>query len=218
MPITFQKECTIRVNPDCLMWYYACMKQDKSHLILNRYAVGILATLIIVAASVAIATRHNHTNAAPIPKSSLSGPVQSQFSFSANSAPNWRKGPSNKTSLALFYNPYDCFTSVEYKSGTVNIAAELRKSQVDLDGSGYTSTPGTILPVTLRTDTGRQQYKLQQYIVTGTGSLGKPYGGHEFGYLQLSGGYVKIEGYCDTVTHLSATIPALEAIKFNKTE
>jgi hypothetical protein len=40
-------------------------------------------------------------------------------------------------------------------------------------------------------------------------------GGLELGYLQLSGGYVQIEGHCDTPDELAATIPALQSVKFD---
>lgn len=98
------------------------------------------------------------------------------------------------------------------------MTAELQKSEDGLVSAGYTTTPGSILAVTLQTGTGEQQYQLHQYSVTGTGSAGKPYGGHEFGYLQLPKGYIKVQGWCDTTEHLAATIPALQAVKFDESK
>lgn len=72
--------------------------------------------------------------------------------------------------------------------------------------------------MTIQTNSGSKQYQLQQSSVTGPVGTGQVLGGQEFGYLQLSSGYLYIEGYCNTSAKLAATIPALLAITFNSAE
>jgi hypothetical protein len=40
----------------------------------------------------------------------------------------------------------------------------------------------------------------------------------ELAYVQLSGGYVKVEGHCNTPDQLSATVPALQSVKYDNAE
>jgi hypothetical protein len=190
------------------------MKQKHNHFSLKRYTVGTLAILIVaVAACSAVVIEHNPTEAAPSVKSAAAA-VKSRFSFTGTSG--WWQGATNKTSMALFHNAEDCFTSVEYKKGTVDAPAELQKTQTLLTGEGYMVTPGSIQTLALQTSAGsKQQYQLHQYTVTGTGGAGRVEGGQEYGYLQLPNGYVKIEGNCDISEELAATIPALQAVKFD---
>ena len=118
--------------------------------------------------------------------------------------------------MALFHSIRDsCFTSVEHKSGTVDAAAELQKTQASLTSEGYTVTPGSAQTLTMQTNTGLQQYELQQSSITTPTGANKILGGQEFGYLQLSNGYLKIMGNCETADELPSTIPALRAIKFD---
>jgi hypothetical protein len=187
------------------------MEQKHNHFKFNRYVIGTLSLLVIAAAAFLL-LRQNQTEATPSTKPAAKT-ATSQFSFSG--APGWRKGPSNKTSMALFHGPHDCFTSVEHKTGSIDVAAELQKNQDSLTSGGYTAAPGAIQSVTLQTSTGPEQYTLRQYSVTGAGSAGTVKGGQEYGYVQLPDSYVEIKGYCDTADQLSATIPALQAIKFD---
>ena len=191
------------------------MKQKHNHFTLSRYAVSTLAILIVaVVAGSVVVIEHNPTEAAPSVKPAAAA-VKSQFSFT--STPGWWQGATNKTSMALFHNAEDCFASVEYETGTVNTAVELQKTQALLTNNGYTVTPGSTQTLALRTNAGdkqRYQYQLHQYTVTGTGSAGRVEGGQEYGYLQLSNGYVKIEGNCNNFEELAATIPALQAVMF----
>lgn len=186
------------------------MSQNHKRFVLNRYTIGTLA-LLILAASTTLIIKHAHTDAAPAIKPGVGAAVPSQFSFSG--VMGWWQGATNQTSMALFHNGDSCFTSVQHYSGTVNANAELQKLQATQSGGG-TSTPGAIVPVTLQTKSGTQQYELHQY------NLAPPDNtpllrGLELGYLQLPGSYIKIEGHCDTTDELPATIPALQAIKFN---
>ena len=118
--------------------------------------------------------------------------------------------------MALFHR-YDCFTSVEHKSGKVDAAAELKKNQASLTASGYSVTPGNTQALTLLTNTGPKQYVLHQSSVKTPAGLTKVKGGQEFGYVQLADSYIKVMGYCDSGSQLRLTIPALQAIHFNPT-
>ncbi len=121
--------------------------------------------------------------------------------------------------MALFHTIRDsCFTSVQHKTGTVDAAAELQKTAASLTSQGYTVTPGSTQTLTIQTNTGPRQYELQQSSVMTPAGANKLLGGQEFGYLQLSNGYLKIMGYCETADELPATIPALQAIKFDTTK
>lgn len=191
------------------------MKHNRfSH---RHYITTSLVLMAIVGTSVAVTLQHNHTDAAPTPKKAASTVHPSQFSFNATAASDWTKGPSNRTSMALFYKPADCFTSVEYKPGTVDIPAELAKKQNMMNGDGYTSTPGAIVSATLQTGSGPQTYQLHQFAVSG-GGTDKLYPADEFGYLPLAHGYIKVEAYCTTAQNLAATIPALQAITFSQSD
>jgi hypothetical protein len=189
------------------------MQQNHNRIKLNRYTTGILV-LLIVAAVAFILLRQNNTEAST-PTKPAATTAKSQFSFTG--APGWRKGPSNKTSMAVFNADHTCFISAEYKTGSVDAAAEVEKIKDKLADSGYTVTPGATQTIALQSNSGQHQYELYQYSVTGSGGAGTVKGGQEFGYSQLSSGYVKAEGYCDTAEQLPTTTPALNAIKFDST-
>lgn len=190
------------------------MKQKHNRFSLNRYMAGIFVLLVVAIASAVVVVRHNRTEAAPPVKPPVGAAVPSMFSFTG--ATGWWQGATNKMSMALFYNSSDCFTSVQYKTGTVDVAAELQKGQASQATSSGTSTQSAVLTATLQTNSGPQQYKLHQYSLSYTGSGQKPMEGLELGYIQFPDGYVKVEGHCDTVDELPATIPALQAIKYSK--
>jgi hypothetical protein len=172
--------------------------------------------IVLVGAAVGVVLYHGHADKPAA--ASKAAAAQPPFSFVTAQALDWRKGPSNQTSLAVFHNGTDgCFASMEYRPGAINTDAALQATQASLASSGYTSKPGAVLNLTLQTDTGQQQYQLHQYAVSGTGSSGQTMGGQEFGYLQLSSGYLKIESYCNTPEQLSTTMPALQAMSFDAT-
>ena len=185
-------------------------RYSKSKLLL----ICVIAGLIVIAgAGCAFVLRSNSKASADSATIPVAKPL---FSFNTTAAIDWRKGPSNGTSMALFYKPNDCFVSAEYKTGTVDIAAVLQENQKDLESGGYTSTQSAIIPVTLETNAKAQQYNLHQYSVITPAGTNEAYAAHEFGYIQLSSGYIKIEGYCTDTDNLAATIPALQAIKFDE--
>jgi hypothetical protein len=189
------------------------MKRNASNHLVNRYIAVSLAIAILGGATYfAFTNQQSIPDVAASPNANSHRTEESRFSFAG--APEWRKGPSNKTSMALFHG-HDCFVSAEYKPGTVEVSAELEKIKTSLTDMGYTVTTGVTLTNTLQTDQGSKEYELHQYSVTGAGSAGQVKGGQEYGYLQLSDGYVQIEGHCDSADQLPSTIPALLAIKFN---
>lgn len=188
------------------------MKQKHIRIRLNRYAAGTGILIVIATVSAIIGIQHKRTNIVPSAKPAAAE-VKSLFSFAG--LPGWRKGPTNKTSMALFYNSSGCFVTVEHKQGTVDVAAELKKSRDSLANDGYTVTPIGSQTLTIQTAVGDQQYALHQSSVTTPAGEIKLMGGQEFGYAQLPNGYLEIEGYCDTASDLSVTIPALQAINFD---
>ncbi len=108
-----------------------------------------------------------------------------------------------------------CFASAEYHAGTVNVAVELQKNQTTLSSTGHTVSLAGTQNLALQTGAGPIQYQLQQYNLGGSDNAGRIMEGQEFGYAQLSGGYVKLMAYCNTADELTATIPALQAFKFD---
>lgn len=192
------------------------MKQKRHHKLFNRYTMGALVLLVVAAASVVVVTNRNRTDATPSVKPGVGAAIPSQFSFSGTT--DWWQGATNKTSMALFHSLHDsCFVSVQHKTGSIDAdKAKLQKSDADLTSSGHTITPGATLAATLQTNTGQQSYQLQQSSVTSPTGASKVLGGQEFGYLPLSNGdYLYVEGYCDTPAELAATLPALQAVKFD---
>jgi len=192
------------------------MQQKLNRIRLNRYIAGAaVIVIVVVAASAVVLLQYNRTDAAPAVKPATGASVPSQFSFTNTTG--WFQGATNATSMAVFQTTHDCFTSVEHDQGTVNVAASLQQEQTILTNGGYTVTPGNSQTLSLQTSTGPQQYELHQYSVATPAGASMVEGGEEFGYLQLSSGYLKIEGYCNTSSELAATIPALQAIKFDET-
>lgn len=137
--------------------------------------------------------------------------------FSFNGTTGWWQGATNETSMALFDSDkqHACFTSVEYKPGTVNAAADLQVMQASLAKDGYTVTLGATQSLTMQTNTGSQRYELHQSSVTPPPGGAPVKGGQELGYVQLSNGYIKVMGYCDAPEQLPGTLPVLRAIKFD---
>lgn len=186
------------------------MKQKHFKLKLNRYTICVSILLVVASAFVVYKIMHNRAETAAA-KPPVGAAVKSMFSFTG--ATGWWQGATNETSMAVFHK-YDCFTSVEYKTGTVDIDAELEKVQNSVASGDYTVIPGSTQTLMLQTKLGPQKYELHQSSVVIPQGAMPVKAGQEFGYLQLSDGYIKIMGYCDTPDQLPATIPALQAIKF----
>lgn len=189
------------------------MKSTKPrHVFLNKFVVSGGILVIVTALTVGGLTFwHSKADAAQPTKNT---PVVSDFAFTG--APDWTKGPSNATSMALFHSGTDgCFVSAEYKTGTVDVASALQKDAVAPDG--YTSVSLPTQTVTIKTDEGTKSYQLYAYDETSTsGVSGQLMQGLELGYLQLTGGYIKFDGHCNTADELGSTPAAFEAYVFAK--
>ena len=160
--------------------------------------------------------RNTSTHAVAEAKKSAS---VSQPKFSFTGAAGWRKGPSNDVSMALFGNERAdrtsaCFTSIEYKSGTVNVQSELQE-MVDGFKSQGTMLERAPVPSILHSAKGDKQYDLHQFNAVSANKEVRVMGGVEVGYVQLDTGYVKISGNCETFDELPSTIPALQGYKLN---
>jgi hypothetical protein len=176
----------------------------------------IVALMVVIGIGGAVFTRVNTPAVAEV--KAYAPEAKSKFSFTGST--DWRKGPSNDTSMALFGKTRTdgtsaCFTSIEYKTGTIDVQAELQKVISDFNKSGGTMTEMATVPAVLRTTNGDEQYNLHQFNAVSASKDNKVMSGVEVGYVQLDGGYVKVSGNCETFDELPSTIPALQAYKFN---
>lgn len=184
---------------------------------INRYSVSVLIVIFIaVAATIYFLVPNGEADASQSPATTSQLPQKTPGNprFSFMGASGWRQGPTDKVSMALF-NDGDCFTTVETKTGSVNIDHQLKKSQATLAKMGYGSTPIGVLNMKLQTNAGSHTYQLHQYKASGAPGDRAIKGGQELGYLNLKNSYIKVTANCDSTDELPATIPALQAIKFN---
>jgi hypothetical protein len=171
-----------------------------------------LVFALLVVLSGAYFIKQNKAEAKTPARTVATESIPSQFSFSG--ASGWHKGPTNETSMALFKDDRECFTSIEHKPGIVDVDADIQKQQSMVAGGGNTMAAGATPAVTVQTDTGSQQYQLHEFTLS-SGDAGHPLmGGLGLGYVQLSGGYLYIQSHCNRSDELPATIPALQAYHF----
>ncbi|HEU0266735.1 MAG TPA: hypothetical protein VFQ70_03850 [Candidatus Saccharimonadaceae bacterium] len=182
--------------------------KSKRLVLITTVAIAI----IVVSIGITL-VRHSTSHASTGTRDQIATP-RTDFFFTKT--PGWWQGATNATSLAAFSNDHTCFASMEYKTGTIDVATTLRKDQVELAGNGYTVTPTATQELSLKDNGDRVHYTLYQYSVTGAGNAGQLKGGQEFGYAQLPSGYVNVQAYCDTPAQLPSTIPALQAYSFTK--
>ncbi len=171
-----------------------------------------IVIVLLVVVSGLFFVKHGASASAPQKKATVKA-AQSQFSF--NGTTGWHKGPTNETSMALFRNDGECFTSIEQKSGTINIAAKIQKQQSMMTSSGNTMTAGATPETFIQIPTGPQKYELHEFSLTSGDKSHPLMGGLGLGYVQLADGYLKIQSHCNTVDELSTTIPALQAYTFH---
>lgn len=184
------------------------MKQRR-HIALS-YGLGALAILIVIAVlAIAVAFQINKSPATTKPTGSL---------LSFDTTPLWVQGPTGKKSMTLFHDSHACFILVNYKTGHVDAAAQIRETQKGWQDDKYSVTPRSPKTLDIQTGTGKRDYKLYQFVVAAPPASDKMKvaSGQEFGFVQLKKGHLRIEGYCDTADQLSVTIPALQAIEFNE--
>lgn len=193
------------------------MKQKQN---INRYVFGIVALAILAGIVVTVSIiRTNTTKAVPSSKPHVAKAV-SQFSFVATQG--WWQGATNTTSMAVFSDTGNCFVSAEHKTGSIGTQrVKQQKIDASLASAGHVITPLPTQTLSITTNTGVRQYRLEQASVANpvgaTSQNGsKVEGGQEFGYVPLSDNdYLVIKGYCDTSDQLASTLPALRAIRFD---
>jgi hypothetical protein len=197
--------------------------KQKKHPKQKSILITMLSILVIVASFGVLLVLH-HNSPVIADKKVAAIPTQSMFSFAG--ATDWRMGPRNGTSMALFgkrdadgMSP--CFTSVLYTPGSIDIATKLEQTESLAMGTGDGSTTTTPLgtqTLTMQTTEGKRQYSLDQFKVASPPGQDHLMEGQEFGYLQLTNGYIKITGNCETADGLTTTIPALQAITFDSAQ
>jgi hypothetical protein len=189
-------------------------KHKKIALLITVLVVAILAsagwfelrpkTPVVDAAT---ASEAHDPNAAPM--------------FAFTGATDWTTGPHDATSMGLFgkkdsQGMSPCFAAVNYEPGVVNIAAELKKFQ-STAGEGHTIAAVGTKAMTMKTPDGVKQYQLHQFHTSNpasaTSAMERAMEGNDLGYLQLTNGYVKIVGNCETMAQLPTVIPALQALE-----
>lgn len=136
----------------------------------------------------------------------------SMFSFDASAAPSWRQGPTDATSMALFKNDSECFVAVLFTAA--DQAPETQKTLESLKADGYTITPVGTPAAAFSGPGGKTEYLLSQYSVTGIEGPNAVYKSQEFASVPVSGGFVKVQGYCANPSDLAATVTALNALAF----
>lgn len=192
--------------------------QFKLHHLL-AIATIIAIVVAIFAASVVYRDRATASTSSESATNTLS---HSPFSFDAQKAPGWWQGATNETSMAIFDEDEvsKCFVSAEYIKGIVNADVEIQKinTQLTESGNGYIITPLASQTLELQTDAKPLPYELRQSSVSTPQGAEKVKGGQEFGFIQLSNGYVKIMGYCDNPEQLASTLASLQAIKLDETK
>lgn len=172
--------------------------------------------IIVIASAVAVLLIRNKTEASTTPGI----PARQISMFKFTGAENWRQGPANKTSMALF-NSTDpkgespCFTSTEFYNGDIDEKAQLLKSRKSLKKSGHTVKSLGTKTLSIRTNTGNKKYTLHLSQVSSPKGTIEIMGGNAIGYLQLSNGYLKIYGNCNSAEDLPNIYPALQAVTMN---
>lgn len=179
-------------------------------LSLKHVALISVAAIVILTATALVVLKNNELKAV---KQSSAKETQSEFSFAG--AKGWRQGPSNQTSMALFSDSHECFTSIEHKPGAVNVAAELQKQQADVKSGGNKITAAGTSKLTVQTSEGLRNYELHEFSLSSGDTSNPLMGGLGLGYVPVAGGYLYIQSHCNTPSELTGTFPALKAYSFN---
>lgn len=190
----------------------------------NRKTVFILCAagvilLALIGAGVWWLTLRDNT-----PIETTTEPAQAPL-FTFTETVDWSKGPGNKTSQVLFGKKDDlgmssCFVSVEYQEDVIDIESKLQENQDILSKNHQVATLET-KELTMKTPEGEKPYSLHQSKITSAdGSYDKtgPKGGNQLGFIQLTDGYIKVLGNCDTAEELPETIAALNSVTMTATK
>jgi hypothetical protein len=183
----------------------------------NRKIFVILVVVVLFgAAGAGLAIVHAKSS----PKTPAAAPYHSPaavvsatplFSFDASKAPDWKQGPGNNTSMALFTKTQGCFASVEVKKGTADEPQALSKVTAGFTEQGYGVK--ALSPITtafsVSNDPAGISYVLHPYALTGVGQGG--YKTQAFGYVTLPNRYISVQAYCSDDTTLPQITDALSA-------
>jgi len=101
-----------------------------------------------------------------------------------------------------------CFVMAFYQKGTIDIANTLKEVLNTKDDSMTVNPTGTT-QLSMLTPEGKKDYVLHQYDYVTASAIQH---GNEYGFIQLSDGYIKITGVCPTADMLPSTQAALSAI------
>ena len=172
--------------------------------------IGVLVLVMSVVVYLFVISRQGTTTQVAPPEPSQQS-SESDFSFAG--ADGWRKGPSNRTSLALFHDNA-CFVSVELIDGVVDVPKELEDMRAADASLGLERTSGSTEFIVLRADDAYVNYQLRTYSVSGVVGGQKVKGGQALGYVQLANRYVEVKGNCDTANDLTVLPNALKAISY----
>jgi hypothetical protein len=197
------------------------MKQKQNNIHKRKFIVaGLLAAIIATTGTGGtIFALHNNTASPQTAAETRDNKaVDSMFSFSDSQG--WWQGVTTKKSMVVFDNnkTHACFVMFEYVPGTVNADTEISKIDNVLIKENYTITPLNSLELDMQVNSRPLQYELRQSAVTTPLGSSKVKGGQAFGYVQLTSGYVKIAGYCDTPEQLPSIVTALKAVTFKQPE
>lgn len=190
----------------------------KQTTISNRKKIIVITLCcLVVIAGLVVADFVESNMHATAKTTTITKPTKQMVIFTG--AADWRQGPTNETSMALFSKAAAdgtsaCFTSIEYKKGTIDIAAALQQNLKTQTANNNTVTPMATQTLTLQTTSGDKAYELHQYKTVSTQGE-KLMAGNEIGYLQLSGGYVEILGNCNSEEELPSTLVAFRAYKLD---
>lgn len=187
---------------------------QKNKKFSTKATITLIAGFTAIAGIATLTLFHND----PAIASNTDIPQQAQPAFSFTSTPDWRQGPTNETSMALFSKARTdgtsaCFTSAELKSGDVDVNAEMDELQKNLSYTGGRATLSISTPSVLRTSQGDKPYELRKYKIDGGNGSKNAMKGLAVGYVQLKDSYIKLSGHCETSDDLSSIAPALQSYK-----
>ena len=193
------------------MYYNLLMFKPAQPLKKSRRRVLIgIALGLLLAAAIAYTSVATHIQNS---KTTQNTPVvrqTSMFSFNASEAPDWRQGPKNQTSMALFYKKADCFVSVDQKTGQVNESEQVAKVVATMQSQGNQNVTTTDKTLTLNVNGNPTMYTLHQY--RSGGGTSEYYQFQEDAYINNTQGYIAVSAYCKDGADLDATTDALNAI------
>lgn len=146
------------------------------------------------------------------------------FSYNSPKASSWWRGATEDTSeqsrksILLFdkkpLGSGSCHISASVESGTISIKAKLKEIATTANSGGYSTKQTGTRQMSLATSSGLKEYTLYQFQ-SRSPSSNPIKEGYEYGFVQLPGSYVQINGVCSTNKQLRTTLAALEAISFD---